>query len=192
MKTVNNLLLAVIGVLVAVILLQRCEPPKERTVYLPSDTVYKTITDTQIIKVPIYKSDTIKYPGDTIFIGSSDCEELLDQYNDLANRYATRNIYKDTIPVEEYGYITITDTTHYNRLCERKYVYNLRFPEIISQTQKRQFFLGGEITMQYPIAFNHIQTSLLYKDRKNRMFGITVGVQHEFKPYFGISSYWKL
>ncbi len=176
-----------------IIFLQRCNPPKERIVNTHTqDTIYKTITKTETVKVPIYKTDTIKYPNDTIFIGSSDCEELLDQYNDLANRYAARNIYKDTIAIEEYGYVAVTDTIHYNRLCERKYVYNLRFPEIISQTQKRQFFLGGEITIQYPIAFNHIQTSLLYKDRKNRVFGITVGVQHEFKPYFGISNYWKL
>jgi hypothetical protein len=33
---------------------------------------------------------------------------------------------------------------------------------------------------------------LLYKNKKDQIFGVQTGVSQDLKPYVGVSSYWKI
>lgn len=196
----QRIYLIVIAVLVCIILLQRsCSAPskvfvpgKNKVVY---DTVYKQITKTEYKKISLLKRDTTYVPGDTIFVPDSNYEKLKQQYLILASNYGARNTYRDTLQLDSLGFVVITDTLQYNNLKSRFYQNNYKIPTItgyVQQEQRRQLYIGGGISINKSLELANLQVGLLYKTKKDQIYGIQTGISQNLQPYFGISSYWKI
>lgn len=194
-----NLSYLVIAVLVIVILLQRSCSPK---IQLPEpiikrDTVYIHIHDT-IPGKPVFikgKIDTVwlKLAG---YIPSTRYDSLLEQYKGLGNQYFRHNIYSTKFDIPPYGYVEVRDTISQNQIEGTGLITSLKIPEKTTtitkiEPPKRQLYIGGGITGNPELPVNGIHTGFLYKDKKDQIFGASVGFVNQQVQY-GISSYFKI
>ena len=195
----TNLYILILG-LVIVILLQRTgctympkHPPLPKT-----DTVieYLQVHDT-IPGKPIFlkaKKDTIwrdsiQYKPDTSYAG------LLKQYNSLDDKYFTEHIFKTDYKLGTYGTASVFDTIVANMIIGNSIAYNVTIPEKIVTITKtlpavRQFYIGGCVFGNQLNPINSAHLGLLYKDRKDRIFGASVGYNGQIVYEF--STYWKI
>lgn len=188
-------------VLLVIILLQRCskepvvvEPPK---IIRDTTWVYKDSTITkqpQIIKtitVPVEQWNT-EYLPDT-----SSMAILIKQYNELANKFLALNISVDSLAVDTIGKVYITDTVTNNVIKNRKLSYNLKFPTItntiiLPEPKKTQWYLGGTIQGEQGAIISQINANLLIKNKKDQIFGGSVGLNNSGALQIGLSSFWKI
>lgn len=185
-------------VLFLIIILQRCNRTDVPIIAPKIDTITKIITihDTVIGK-PKYiktKPDTIwqtmpEYVPDTNYPG------LLKQYTDIGNKLFAQNIYKTKFPIDTFGFVTVFDTVQKNTLIGSKLISDLKIPEkIITITEqappKRQVYVGMALIGNPTDLLNGMQIGALYKDKKDRIFGVHVGYNGEIQ--YSLSSYWKL
>ena len=197
----KRIYLIVIGVLVLIILLQRsCSSSntpviasnKKEIVY---DTIWRDVVKTDYKRLKVLVRDTVALPGDTVFIPDSNYDKLKLQYELLAKNYATRNIYRDSVQLDTLGFIVLTDTLQYNKVQSRFYEHNYKLPTVIGyvQTQpRRQLYIGGGISVDKGFGLSNLQMGLLYKNKKDQIFGVQTGVSQDLTPYVGVSSYWKI
>lgn len=190
-----------IVVLLVIILLQRCskEPVVVEQPKIIRDTtwVYKDSTITrqpQIIKtitVPVEQWNT-EYLPDT-----SSMAILVKQYNELANKFLALNISVDSIAVDTIGKVYITDTVTNNVIKNRKLSYNLKFPTItntiiLPEPKKTQWYVGGTIQGEQGAIISQINANLLIKNKKDQIFGGSVGLNNSGALQIGLSSFWKI
>lgn len=190
----------VIVVLVAIILLQRaCSGVKT-----PEETpVNKVVIDTMFIKkdttitktVTRVKQIYLQLPGDSVFVADTNYNTLKSQYEYLSKRYSTRNIYQDTILIDSLGQVVIRDTLQYNHLQRRSYRLSYKIP-VITKTEtiasRRQVYLGGGLSMTTGFTDLTAQVSVLYKTKKDQVFGIYTLMNGSSKPQIGVSTFWKI
>ena len=197
----NNLLYIVIGVLLLIILLlQRCGGDKPADTPAPKiDTVIKYITvhDTVKGKIKYIKGETdtswmthIEYVPDTNY------SLLLKQYKALGDRHFKTNIYKTKFPIK-YGSAQVTDSIFGNELVDSKLELDVVFPEkTITITKQappvRQLYVGTFLTGDKKDFINSINVGLLYKDKKDKIFGLSLGYNNVGTIQYGASSYWKI
>lgn len=192
--------LAVIAVLVVVIFLQRSCAGERK--YLPTskdkivyDTVWSTVTKTEYKKVPVFKRDTTYVEGDTIFVADSSYDKLKLQFDNLAKNYVARNIYRDSLLLDSIGYVLVLDTLQYNSISSRTYKHNYKIPTVtgyVQAAQRRQLYIGGGISIDKGLGLSNLQVGVLYKNKKDQIFGIQTGISEELTPYIGVLSYWKI
>jgi hypothetical protein len=151
----------------------------------------------------IYKKLTVKETiHDTMppeYLPSPMYDSLLVQYNELAKDFLARNIYEDTLKVPAIkGLFIVKDTVKNNKLLGRSWTADFILPTVketvtITKTlpPKRQLFIGGGITGSQT-QMQSINAGILYKTRKERILGVTGGINQDFKPQVGVSLYWKL
>ena len=173
----------------------------------------------KLIKVPILKTEFdyvyykdsvktkpvfIKGERDTVFensveyIPSDDYQVLLDQFEQLKQDLLSRNIYQDSLQIDSLGWVKVTDTLQKNAIIGRDYVTNLKIPEkikIVKVDPVRQLYFGGSVhansTIRYSGPFSTLGVGLLYKDKKDRMFGANVQ-WNGTTTTFGLSYYTKI
>lgn len=190
-----------IVVLLVIILLQRCskEPVVVEQPKIIRDTtwVYKDSTITrqpQIIKtitVPVEQWNT-EYLPDT-----SSMAILVKQYNELANKFLALNISVDSLAVDTIGKVYITDTVTNNVIKSRKLSYNLKFPTItntiiLPEPKKTQWYVGGTIQGEQGAIISQINANLLIKNKKDQIFGGSIGLNNSGALQIGLSSFWKI
>ena len=191
-----------IAVLIVIILLQRCGGIMVPLPQSKTDTVVEMKYDTVIIKgksKPVF----IKGERDTIieteieYVLSEEDYGIVEKLDTLIQLYSMKNIYKDSVKIDTFGYITLTDTIQQNKFLGRSFTTNIVIPEktvtitnTIYPKPTRQFYLGGGISGNKISPINSVNAGLLYKDRRDRMFGI--GASYDGQIYYGISSYWKI
>jgi hypothetical protein len=200
-KNLNLYLLLVIAALIIVILLMRsCTPTQNVDIPAPGttkvDTTYRDIVKYETKTVVIYETDT-EYVKEPWMIPDSNYAVLKQQFEDLVNLYAVKNIYKDTILVDTIGYITVTDTIQKNKMLQRKYFHLYSIPTItitkeIPLPPKRELFLGAGVSLAYPTVPQGISTGLLFKDKKNHVFGLQCGVNTKGLVTYNASMYWNI
>lgn len=197
----NNFLYLVIGVLVAILLLQRCggENTPETPPAPKIDTVIKYITVHDTVKG---KTKYIKGETDTSWITVIDYVPdtnypiLLKQYKALGDRHFKTNVYKTRFPIK-YGSIQVTDSIFGNELITSSLELDAIFPEKTITIVKplppvRQLYVGTFLTGDRKDFINSINVGLLYKDRKDKIFGLSVGYNNVGTIQYGASSYWKI
>lgn len=126
-------------------------------------------------------------------------DSLKVQYEELAKSYLAKNIYKDTFRIPQIkGLIVVNDTVKNNELMGRSWTADYMLPiakETITITKpaalKRQLFIGGSI-IGSKTQMQSINAGLMYKTKKDRMIGLSAGVNQQFQPQVGLSLYWKL
>lgn len=195
----KNLPYIVIAILVIIIYLGRCSnstiitPPKIITII---DTII--IRDTVTSKPKLIKGDPIPYAKwDTMYIPDTSYRGLKRQYFTMANDYLSNKYYSDTLKIKDSitGWIAVTDTVQKNKLVGRRYAYSLSYPKvttlIIEPAPKvRQVYVGGQLSGNQSTPISKAELGLLYKDRKDQIFGVHLGYSNRIE--FGVSSYWKI
>lgn len=190
----------IIAVLVAIILLQRqcSSSPKEQepVVVTKVDTLWREVHDTVTKDVPVYVSIPTK-PGPE-YIPSDNCDSLRQQYLVLRDRYLVKNVYVDTIKLDTFGIVQVIDTVQFNKLKKRTRIDDYKIPVIIKETTitkpadpVRQLYIGGNLfgnrnSMQV------ITPGLLYKNKKDQIYQLNVGLNFDGQITFGLGAYWKI
>lgn len=186
----------VIIILFLVIFFQNrsCQPPEPIT-KMDTIYVYKHIRDTIRIDSPVYISgriDTIwldKNPPDTTYEG------LLNQYTLLGNQHFKYNVFKSTFPVSDYGTVSVTDTIYGNWLMSSNFETDLKIPTTTITVEKEtppknEFYTGGSITLDKYNPFSGIYGGIIYKDKKDKLYGINIGYNGNIQ--YGLSYYTKI
>lgn len=193
----------VVLVLLIIILLQRCggNSPQPVEPIVKRDTVFiehtgTTITNPKVVNnvpytVPIDRWNT-EYLPDT-----SSMAILVKQYEELVRKFLATNVQKDSVKIDSIGHVYITDSVSSNLVKNRLVTWNLQYPQItttiiIPEPKRRQLYWGGYIEGQKASLINQIGTGLLYKDRRDRIFGAQVGINKDLQLNLGVSTYWKI
>lgn len=199
----KNLPWLVIVGLLAIILLQRvqCGAPapvkdgskidtviKIDTFYLKKDTIIKK----QIHPVRI---DTL---FDTSFVPNPNYDSLRVQYEELAEDFLLRRIYKDSLRLDSFGYVLVIDTVRYNKLFDREYKYHYDLPIVVKSTEitkptpkGAQLYIGGGVAGT-KTSFQSVQAGLMFKSKNDKIIGGFIGVGATGDIFYGVQSYWKI
>ena len=199
----NKFYLGIIAVLVAIIFLQRaCTPkcPKIKDPVTIYDTILKHDSCTIHKKVWLKFHDTTYLPGDTIYKVDTNCNVTKARFIKLAKAHVVRNIYQDTILIDTCGKIFIYDTVQFNKLGNRGIVKNYTIPVIVKYVKvpaepKHQVYVGGGLDGTYinkTVNINAAKAGVLYKTKKDQIYGATVGVSINGYLVYGLQSYWKI
>jgi hypothetical protein len=196
----NKLLSAIVLVLVAVILFQNngCtyidnQKPEVITVH---DTTWERHDSLIIKKLKIKEVIHDTLPPE--YIADTNYPKLKAQYDALVISYLAKNIYADTLKLDTLGYIAIADTLYKNELQNRSYKYDYKIPTITTTTTitkvappKSALFMGGGITVN-STEVKSLYGGFLYKSKKDKVFGLNIGVTGNSKIVYGVQSYWKI
>ena len=195
----NKILILVVVALLFVLAVQHggCGNPnlKADTVTL-HDTAW-TIHDSLIVKKLKIKEvihDTL--PAE--YIADTNYPKLKAQYDALVIAYLVKNIYTDTVKLDTLGYVAVADTVHKNEIHGRSYKYNYKIPTVTVTTTitkqappKGALFIGGGVTGN-PNEVKSLFGGFLYKSKKDKVFGLNVGLTGNSKIVYGVQSYWKI
>jgi hypothetical protein len=200
----NKFYLGIIAALVAIILLQRaCTPKCTKTKELVTiyDTILKHDSSVIVKKMRINHRDTTYIPEDPIYVFDTiDHEAAKQTFNKLVKKHATKNMYIDTILIDTFGKIYIYDTVQFNELGNRGIVKNYTIPVYtkyikVPEEPKRQVYVGGGLDGTYinkTVNINTAKAGVLYKNKKDQIYGATVGISINGYLVYGLQSYWKI
>lgn len=199
----NKFYLGIIAVLVAIIFLQRACTPQVTPKVIPQvtyDTILKHDTSVVVKKMKITSHDTTYIPEDPIYMLDTSCDLVKERFQKVVKAHTTKNMYVDTILIDTFGKIYVYDTVQFNTLGNRGIVKNYTIP-IITRTikvpaePKRQLYIGGGLDGTYinktPM-INTAKVGMLYKTKKDQIYGASVGVSINGYLMYGIQSYWKI
>jgi hypothetical protein len=154
--------------------------------------IVKKVKVKQEIPVP-YEVLVKEYQADTSY------PKLKKQYEDLAKDYAAKRVYVDSVNVGKFGHIQITDTVSQNKLSKRTTKDNFKIPivkETVTITKyadpKRQLYLGGGINGSTGSGIRSIEGGLLYRTKKDQIYGVKATTTVDGITTFGVSTYFKL
>lgn len=191
--------LIIIG-LVALLFLQRqCTPapqPNKPEVIVKRDTVYVPYDTVITKKVFIYKH----IPAPEIpprYLPDTNYAKLKEQYKQLVKAHISKNVYLDSVAVGSYGHIKITDTVTENTLLSRKYEQKFSIPVVketitIQAPPKRQVYVGGGINMFKTLSPATAKVGLMYKNKKDQLYGINSQIDMSGNISYGVDFYWKI
>lgn len=190
----------VIAILVIVLLFKQCnlepvEPAqptvKRDTVWIYKDsTVYSKPQVVKTISVPV-EQWTKEYLPDTNYA------KLVKQYQDVVSQFLAKNVTKDSLKIDSIGYVHVTDTVSKNVVTGRSYKYSLKYPVItntitLPEKKKNQFYYGGGLQGGNINALDQINAGLLFKNKKDQIYNITVGLNSQGRIIYGANAYWKI
>jgi hypothetical protein len=194
----------IIGVLVALLLFREmggCKgtsgnPSKSDTVVV-HDTTWQKFDSIVVKKVPVKSVIHDTLPPE--YLPNPMYDSLKVQYEELAKEFLAKKIYADTLKVPQIkGLFIVNDTIKNNELLGRSWTADYILPtvkETITITkqapQKRQLYVGGGLSAN-KTNIAQAQAGLMYKDRRDRMFGAYVGFDPAGQMSVGIQSYWKI
>ena len=196
----NKILVIVIAALLFIVAAQHkgCNTPeiKADTVTL-HDTIW-SVHDSLIVK----KLKVKEIIHDTLppeYIADTNYPKLKAQYDALVIAHLAKKVYADTVKLDTLGYVTVADTVHKNELQNRSYKYNYKIPTITVTTiitkqapPKGALFIGGGFTNTKQLELQTIQGGVLYKTKKDKIFGLHIGLNNNSQVIYGVSSYWKI
>lgn len=197
----------IIVILLLIIFLQKCEDDARQKVSLKGNKRDTTV----LIINHLYKDTTISKPvfvkgeRDTVlessvyYLPSSNYDSLYVQYNNLKEAFLSKNIYRDSVQIDTFGYIKVIDTIQKNESLGRSFIQDLKIPEktititnTIIPAPKRQLYIGGGIFGNENNVVGQMQAGLLLKNKKDQLFGLSTGINANGQIQYGISSYWKI
>ena len=146
------------------------------TVYMPYKIVVKK-TDTIRIDTTIYEQ--------VPYLDSTAIKETL-------RKYFAKVVHRDTLKMK-YGWVAAEDTVSQNRLISRTWTANITVPEItktVESPKVNQYFVGPRLELSK--GFNQFGFGFMMKDKKDRLYGTSVGVDTYKNVNFGIEFYIKL
>jgi len=173
------------------------DKPKVDTLVI-RDTVWKkydsTIVRKMTVKEVIHEPVVIsQYVPDTNYA------TLKLQFEALVKEHAAKNIYSDTLKLDTLGYITVADTTQYNKLLNRSYDYKYKIPTITEKIvitkyppKRNQVYIGGAINIDAKLAPSTAEVGLILKTKRDQIIGVKAGSDISGNLNYGFQSYWKI
>ena len=213
----------IVGLVIVVLLMRSCgggTDDTDRTIVEVDGKEFELVKQTidtvfveKIVEVPTYVPKYITKIKNVIVEIPADVDSL-----QIIKDYYTKYIVKDTLqltydfgseitidsignkPSSSLGFGVLTDTITQNKVISRDVVWNFQIPTIYNTTivkelPKRVLYYGAGMAFDQTNAINQIKVGLLYKDKKDKMWGFDVGainIDGNVTPYIGGSMYWKL
>ena len=194
----NNILSIAILILAVIIVLQRSNSSPniiEKPIVI-RDTVWQKkdsviYTSPKVIQTIPIKIISEKYLPDPNY------DKLVLQYQELVKLHLSKNVQKDSVQIDSIGFVKVTDTVQNNVVQNRKWEYNIKYPiikETVIQPPKRvnQLYIGGGLQGNQYNIINSINGGILYKNKKDQIYGLSVGINTNGQAVYGVSSYWKI
>lgn len=163
-----------------------------------TDTVYIHLKPQVLYKQGknIYK-DTVIYKDSLIFKNAEFSDGELERYYDsiLRSHFAI-TVFKDTVKFGKYGNIYTIDSIQENTILSRMYNSDIVFPSIIKTTNvkkvpENKFYFGAKTVMSNN-SIRAIGTGLIFKSKRDNLFGIGAMVDNKKNINFTIDLYTKL
>lgn len=190
----------VIGILVAIIFLQRsCNGKQISSTPEPiitTDTIWKTTHDTVYKNVTIVKEEYIKPEGEQYNSGET-IDTCKARFQNLLKEHIVRRVYSDTLKLDSLGTIVVRDTVWLNKLYgKRSYTKDYKIPFVTKtiikpEPPKRQLYIGGNL-FGNTNSIQSITPGLLYKNKKDQIYQVNVGISTNGDIIYGVGGYWKI
>ena len=194
----NNILSIAILILAVIIVFQRSNSSPDiiekpivirDTVWQKKDSVI--YTSPKVVQTIPVKIVSEKYLPDPNY------DKLVLQYQELVKLHLAKNIQKDSVQIDSIGFVKVTDTVQNNIVQNRKWEYNIKYPiikETIIEPPKKinQLYIGGGLQGNQYNIINSINGGILYKNKKDQLYGLSIGVNTNGQVIYGLSSYWKI
>ena len=194
----NNILSIAILILAVIIVLQRSNSSPdiiEKSIVI-RDTIWQKkdsviYTSPKVVQTIPLKIISEKYLPDPNY------DKLVLQYQELVKLHLAKNIQKDSVQIDSIGFVKVTDTVQNNIVQNRKWEYNIKYPiikETIIEPPKKinQLYIGGGLQGNQYNIINSINGGILYKNKKDQLYGLSIGVNTNGQVVYGLSSYWKI
>lgn len=194
----NNILSIAILILAVIIVLQRSNSSPdivEKSIVI-RDTVWQKkdsviYTSPKVVQTIPLKIISEKYLPDPNY------DKLVLQYQELVKLHLAKNIQKDSVQIDSIGFVKVTDTVQNNIVQNRKWEYNIKYPiikETIIEPPKKinQLYIGGGLQGNQYNIINSINGGILYKNKKDQIYGLSIGINTNGQVVYGVSSYWKI
>ncbi len=106
-------------------------------------------------------------------------------------------VYEDSVKIDTTGYFKIKDTVSKNLLLGRSFSYKIKYPTIketitIHPKPINQLYIGGGVEGNKIDVVSGIKAGVLFKNKKDQIFGIHTGLNRQGNITFGVDSYWKI
>ena len=194
----NNILSIAILILAVIIVLQRSNSSPDiiekpivirDTIWQKKDSVI--YTSPKVVQTIPVKIISEKYLPDPNY------DKLVLQYQELVKLHLAKNIQKDSVQIDSIGFVKVIDTVQNNIVQNRKWEYNIKYPiikETIIEPSKKvnQLYIGGGLQVNQYNIINSINGGILYKNKKDQIYGLSVGINTNGQVIYGVSSYWKI
>jgi hypothetical protein len=190
----------VIGILVAIIFLQRsCNGEQISSTPEPiitTDTIWKTTHDTVYKKVNIIKKEYIKLQSEQYTSGET-IDTCKARFENLLKEHLVRTVYSDTLQLDSLGTIVVRDTVWLNKLYgKRQYIKDYKIPFVTKTITKptppkRQMYIGGNL-FGNANSMQGVTPGLLYKNKKDQIYQVNVGINFDGTITYGLGAYWKI
>jgi hypothetical protein len=202
LKKIDFKTLMILGLIIIILLTQMCNGDKKEinkgdtikvkgkkyevvdhrrdTTYVTRDSiVYKKGKDIKVeVKVPVYIPANV------------DTQSILKDY-------FARRFYTDTLDLGEKSFVIVKDTITENKILSRVFESSIT-EKIINDTlflaelPKRQMYVGFQMGFDKKDIFNYGGLNLLYKDKKDKIFGLGLGINSNSQPTIMGSLNWKI
>jgi len=194
----NNILSIAILILAVIIVLQRSNSSPdiiEKPIIL-RDTIWQKKDSVIYTSPKVVQTIPIKIISEK-YLPDPNYDKLVLQYQELVKLHLSKNIQKDSVKIDSIGFVKVTDTVQNNIVQNRKWEYNIKYPiikETVIQPSKRvnQLYIGGGLQGNQYNIINSINGGILYKNKKDQIYGLSVGINTNGQVVYGVSSYWKI
>ena len=190
--------LIIIGLIIVIFLLRECRgeskgTPVEPVTVVKVETKYDTIVEKVETYIPEYRTKIkwkTKTVHDTVEVHDTVPVDTLSILEDYFATYA----YTDTLKKDSVTFI-INDTISQNRILSRGINYSLVYPTKIIQTErevnKRELYLGFGIGGDKQ-QLSFVGSELLLRNKKERIYGVGLGINQNFEPILTFKMSWKV
>jgi hypothetical protein len=194
----DHIQILIIALLAIIILLQRCtSSPHTCETKTTRDTVWVHKDSTIYSKPQVIKTVTVPIDRwSKEYLPDTNYAKLVKQYQDIVVTYLSSNLLQDSIKIDSIGYIKIIDTISQNIIKGRSTSYKFKYP-IIKETitilpePKKQVYVGVGLAGNRYNFIDEVSLGLLYKDRRDRIFGASIMASPSGIEY-GVQSFWKI
>ncbi len=190
--------LIIIGLIIVIFLLRECRGeksslPTEPVKVVKVETKYDTIVKEVTSYVPEYRTEVkwkTKTIHDTIEVHDTIPIDTASILEDYFKAYA----YNDTLKEDSITLI-INDIISQNQIMSRNVKYSLVYPTTIIQTErevnKRELYLGFGIGGDRQ-QLSFVGSELLLRNKKERIYGVGLGINQNFEPILTFKMSWKV
>lgn len=195
----DNLVSLVVLVLIVILFLERCndEPPTPQPPKVVHDTVWVRHDSIIYSKPQIIKTIQSTVKDSLIYVPDTNYSRLVLQYQEVVNQLLSKNILSDSIRIDTNGYVKIYDTIQKNLVVGRKSEVNVKYPVIketitIYPKPVNQVYVGLGVDGTQTALINQVRAGLLLKNKKDQIYGASVGINANGQIIYGAQSFWKI
>ena len=194
----NNILSIAILILAVIIVLQRrnSSPDIIEKPIVVRDTIWQKKDSVVFTSPKVVQTIPVKIISEK-YLPDPNHDKLVLQYQELVKLHLAKNIQKDSVQIDSIGFVKVTDTVQNNIVQNRKWEYNIKYPiikETIIEPPKKinQLYIGGGLQGNQYNIINSINGGILYKNKKDQLYGLSVGINTNGQAVYGVSCYWKI